>query len=394
MMENLLQKEFTNTYFTQVSSTKGIESLSIKIGISKNSLRRFLGKLNDGTQLRISTLNYISESLGYADFKDFCTNAENQDDLIDFSALKIFYGSIKGKGVITGEERFQNVNYEFAEKIILNPKNLKNFIKEFAENHEALEYVLAWYPTYGKLANKDYQNVLLQMAKISNNSHLRVFAHSFVYFGNFLSENLSREESEKQLRNLRKYAMQMRKNYRFFWTFPEFRYRIAECLHAYLHLGKPDKDNLLNQLVKDFGFDNYPSISPSERFAYNTYFADALNLVGHYEEANCLQEITMKANYQNDIENDDYHARTHILFAKVSRILTLYKLGEIKEAENLFLNLAEELSENPILPFDIKDYFEIQYYYVATKLYVGNTSYKKRFDSLVRKTSFTYFNTF
>jgi len=393
-MENFLRTEFTNTYFSQVSSTKGVETLSKKIGISKNSLRRFLGKLNDGTKLRISTLNFISESLGYSDFKDFCDNVENKEDLIDFSALKIFYGSIKGKGVITGEERFQNVNYEFAEKIILNNNNLKSFIKEFAENHEALEYVLAWYPTYGKIADKDYQNALLKMSKISNDSHLKVYANSFVFFGIFLSEKWNYEEAEKFLKNLRKNVKQMREDYIFFWTFPEIRYRICECLHAFMSIEKTSPNYLLNMTVKSVGFYNYPNISKSQQFIYNVYLADALNLIGHYEDAHYLHETSVDEKLYEDLENEDYHSRTHIIFSKISRAVTWFKLNEIEESKTLFSALTKEISENPILPFDMKDYFEIQYYYLATKFYPENVSFQQRFDKIIKKTNFTFFRNF
>ena len=168
-----LKEEFTEIYFTNISSTKGLEMLSQNIGISKNSMRRFLGKLNDGTKLRTSTLNLIAEKLGYRNYQDFCENYNNISLTIDFKTLETFYNSVKGKGVVLGEERFQNVNYGFSEKIILDSNNLKEFIKRFSNNHEALEYVLAWHPTYSRINNEDYQEAILKVAKITNNSHLK-----------------------------------------------------------------------------------------------------------------------------------------------------------------------------------------------------------------------------
>lgn len=390
-MKNLLRKEFENVYFTHISSTKGIAGIAERIGISRNSLRRFLGKLNDGTNLSITTLNHIAESLGYANFKDFCDNSKNKSTSLDFSVLEIFYNSIKGKGVILGEERFQNVNYQFAEKILQNRENTKAFLKHFADNHEALEYVFAWHPHYGKIADDDYQDTLLKMAKITNNSHLIVFAHSFVYFGKFLSGNLKEEESENFIKFLRKNVAKMRKNYSFFWTFPEVRYRISECLNTVVCIGKETENYLLNIFVKDIGFYKYPNISASERFIYNTYFADMLNFVGYFQDANYLQEMIIEEKYQEDFENENYHSDTHILLFQVSRALTLYKLGKEKDSKMCFLKLSSELKR---LPFDIKDYVEVQYYYLATKLFPTNEEFQRKFDNIVLKTNFTFFSHF
>ena len=90
-----LKEEFTEIYFTNISSTKGLEMLSQNIGISKNSMRRFLGKLNDGTKLRTSTLNLIAEKLGYRNYQDFCENYNNISLTIDFKTLETFYNSVK-----------------------------------------------------------------------------------------------------------------------------------------------------------------------------------------------------------------------------------------------------------------------------------------------------------
>lgn len=90
-----LKEEFTEIYFTNISSTKGLEMLSQNIGISKNSMRRFLGKLNDGTKLRTSTLNLIAEKLGYRNYQDFCENYNNIS-LTQITQLKFFEISLWG----------------------------------------------------------------------------------------------------------------------------------------------------------------------------------------------------------------------------------------------------------------------------------------------------------
>lgn len=71
-MNEKLRERFIKTYVAQIQTTDDIETLAKKIGISKNSLRRFLGKIESNGQMRLSTLNLIAKSIGYNDFEDFC----------------------------------------------------------------------------------------------------------------------------------------------------------------------------------------------------------------------------------------------------------------------------------------------------------------------------------
>lgn len=71
-----LKIEFEKIYFSAVSTSKGLDNLAQNIGISKNSLRRFLGRVKSDGQLSTSTLNLISERLGYKNFQDFCNSSE------------------------------------------------------------------------------------------------------------------------------------------------------------------------------------------------------------------------------------------------------------------------------------------------------------------------------
>lgn len=47
--------------------------------VSRNTLRRIWGKLNDNTVPRTSTLSILSRFLGYANFEQFCNNNKNVD---------------------------------------------------------------------------------------------------------------------------------------------------------------------------------------------------------------------------------------------------------------------------------------------------------------------------
>ena len=121
-----LREEFENKYYVEITTTKGIEEMASKIGVSKNTLRRFLGKIKSNTQLSEVSLNLISNYLGYNNYKDFI-EFDSKNDSLDIFTLELFYDSIKNKGVVFNEKRFQDVNRQFAEKIILNERNLNQF---------------------------------------------------------------------------------------------------------------------------------------------------------------------------------------------------------------------------------------------------------------------------
>src|SRR5690606_8960228 len=135
-MVQKLRREFEEIYFSTISTTKGLEALAVNIGISKNSMRRFLGKIQDNTKLRDSTLSLIAQRLGYKDYRDYCNSVGREKYTLDFELLDIYYGIVKGQGTSLNETRFQLANYYFAEKIISDPQNLKEFVKRFAQNEE------------------------------------------------------------------------------------------------------------------------------------------------------------------------------------------------------------------------------------------------------------------
>jgi hypothetical protein len=102
-MIDKLRQEFEKIYFSNIATTKGLESLAINMGVSKNSLRRFLGKIKNDSQLRVSTLNLIAARLGYRNFQDFCDTSGAAAPTMDFDLLDIYYSSVKGKGTSLNE---------------------------------------------------------------------------------------------------------------------------------------------------------------------------------------------------------------------------------------------------------------------------------------------------
>lgn len=389
-MVQRLRREFEEIYFSTVSTTKGLESLAVNIGISKNSMRRFLGKIKDNTKLRDSTLSLIAQRLGYQDYRDFCNSIGREKYTLDFELLDIYYGIVKGQGTSLNETRFQLANYYFAEKIISDPQNLKEFVKRFAQNEEALEYVLAWHPSYENVAHKHYQDVLLNFSKISTKAHIKVFAVSFVYFGRFMSETIAVAESAKTLAQIEKNVLKMRRESVNFEAFPEARFMISRCIHDFLLQGCPEHFRLSPALKRELALSDVRGLTFTERFIYSTYVTNILNILKDYESADlCFGELASdKKIVEFEIENPSY--RAHTFLYRLERSITLFHLGKKDEAMEIFEKLPSDINNMKTFSFDSKMYFELKYLYFAQKIYPRRKDIRRRFEILASQMKFTY----
>lgn len=384
-MKSQLKTEFEEKYADKISTTKGIEILAQEIGISKNSLRRFLGKLNSDGEMRISTLNYISVFLGYKNFHSFSTRLTENITKIDLDFLEVFYEDEKGKGIYLGETRFQNINYKFAEKIILNQNILSAFLSKFSRNPEALEYVLAFHPSYGRIAEKSYQDSLQIFSQITTLTHLKVFAASFKIFGKFMQNDFENEnEIEKELKNIKKNVGKMRLESELYYPFTEVRFAIAKVF--FYHKNKNELS--LQSEIKNQTINNNNLPTGNNRLIHQLYFADALNLIGKYDEAETIQSQFSKSDFDRFCKKN-YYQQTHMILFKVSRAISLYKTGHIKYSKETFKELSKLNHVN--LPFDTKDYFLLQYYLLGTYLFPKNKIYVKKLDEKIMKTGYYYF---
>ena len=106
---NRLREDFKKVYHSKIQTTKDIKELAQKIKISNSTLRRFLGKIKSESKSSSETLNFISNSLGYSGFDDYCR--PKNSSLLELDALEIFYDSVKGKNILTivnGKIVFEN----------------------------------------------------------------------------------------------------------------------------------------------------------------------------------------------------------------------------------------------------------------------------------------------
>ena len=380
-----LREDFKKVYHSKIQTTKDIEELAKKINIGNSTLRRFLGRMEAESKFSSVTLNLICKHMGYSSFDDYCK--PKNISLLKQDFLKVFYDSVKDKGVLKSESGYNDVNYKYAEKILETNENTKEFVKRFATNRVALEYTLAWHPHYGKITAPEYQEILTDLGKKTEISHIKVFAPSFVLFGKFVSENFDdKKEIEEQLKIIDKQLVQMRKEYKWFFVFPEFRAAAARVLY-YFHYD--DHQNLEKEIQTQYSNFRKKTIN-GDRVFFASYFADCLNLIGRYSEAKEFISEISKEDYEEF--KKEYHCnRDKYLFCIVKGI-TLFHLGEKKESEKLF----QEVSNVTFMefPFDIRDYLALQYYLLGKLLYPKKTKFSDGFNFKIKEMKFTYFNKF
>jgi hypothetical protein len=380
-----LREDFKKVYHSKIQTTKDIEELAKKINIGNSTLRRFLGRMEAESKFSSATLNLICKHMGYSSFDDYCR--PKNSSLLEQDFLKVFYDSVKGKDILTSERRYNDVNYQYAQKILETNENTKKNIEKFATNKVALEYTLAWHPHYGKITDPEYQEILINLGKVTDISHIKVFAPSFGLFGKFVSENFDdKKEIEKQLKLIDKQLVLMRKEYKWFFVFPEFRAAAARVLY-YFHYN--DHQNLEKEIQTQYSNLRKMTIK-GYRVFFACYFADCLNLIGRYSEAKEFISEISKEDYE-EFKKEYHYKRDKYLFCIVKGI-TLFHLGEKKESEKLF----QEVSNVTFMefPFDIRDYLALQYYLLGKLLYPKKTKFSDGFNSKIKEMKYTYFNRF
>ena len=109
-----LREDFKKVYHSKIQTTKDIEELAKKINIGNSTLRRFLGRMEAESKFSSVTLNLICKHMGYSSFDDYCK--PKNISLLKQDFLKVFYDSVKDKGVLKSESGYNDVNYKYAEK--------------------------------------------------------------------------------------------------------------------------------------------------------------------------------------------------------------------------------------------------------------------------------------
>ena len=178
----------------------------------------------------------------------------------------------------------------------------------------------------------------------------------------------------------------MRKEYKWFFVFPEFRAAAARVLY-YFHYN--DHQNLEKEIQTQYSNFRKKTIN-GDRVFFASYFADCLNLIGRYSEAKEFISEISNEEYE-EFEKEYHYKRDKYLFCIVKGI-TLFHLGEKKESEKLFQEVSNvnfmEIS------FDIRDYLALQYCLLGKLLYPQKKKFSDGFNSKINEMKFTYFNRF
>ncbi|MCG2792285.1 MAG: hypothetical protein L6262_01900 [Weeksellaceae bacterium] len=349
-----LKQEFEDLYFREISTVKGIENLSSEIGVSKNTLRRFLGKMNSGSNLSSHSINAICKFLSYKDFGDFKNKQDITPDSFLDEGTKQFYDFLKHRKPKEEKESvFQNINIQYVERIINNPGLLQQFFLEYRNSADVLEYVLGWHPTYHRSADSDYQSVLLSCASHMKISHFGVFASSFVILGKFFSENNA--DFDTNFKDLEKSYEKMKKEFGNHYIFPVARYSVAKLFVLYSQNSEDFNDFIdkQTQLPKKENFNALQSI------VFKVHFADALNTIGKYQQAEELLEFYNDENFES-IWNQYYYEKYRYFFT-ATKIMSLLGMKKIKEAKRYFNEFKIDWKDRHFT-FDIASYIKLQYF--------------------------------
>lgn len=383
-MKSVLKEEFEALYFRELSTVKGLENLSAEIPVSKNTLRRFLGRMKSDSNLSLHSVNTICRFLNYRDFEDFKKQKEKEPNSELDEGTRIFYDFLKRRKPKETEMVFQNINLRNAEKIINNPKLLRSFFCEYKDSSDVLEYVFGWHPTYDRSAFTDYQEILLSLASHTKISHFGVFANAIVMIGKILSEQSS--GLEKNFEDLEKSYKTMKKEFGNLYIFPVARFSVAKTLLLYSQNSENLNDFVNEQILlpKTENFDELQTI------VFKVHFADALNIIGKYEEANELLKPYNETNF-DQIWTIYFPEKYKYLF-RVTKLMSLLGTKKTDEAKRIFKDFEIDFRDRN-LTFDIASYIKLQYFTLGYFLDENNAEqYFENIQKMIEKTKFSHWN--
>ena len=379
-----LKKELEESYFVELATTKGLEKISQQICISKNTLRRFLGKMKTENVISLSSINLICKFLNYNSFEEYKQRKLNFKSVELDEGIKTFYDFVKNKNINMEESVFQNINILNSSIIINNPEKLSQFFKKYKNQPDVLEYVLSWHPTYHRAAFSDYQNILISYATQTRISHLSVFANSVVILGKFFSENFS--DVEQNFKNAEKAYGKMIKQYGNLYIFSIARFSVAKLFLLYSH----NEDNLQDFIFEQMSLSERRKFDKLQTIVFKVHFADALNVVGRYEEAEELLKPYTEENFEKFWTM--YYPEKYKYLFLVCQAMTLLGLKKKDLAYQKFSTLKID-SQSKNLDFDIELYIKLQYFIMGYILDEKNAvQYFEKLREVIEKTKFTHWN--
>ena len=178
----------------------------------------------------------------------------------------------------------------------------------------------------------------------------------------------------------------MRNEYDFFWAFPEARFAIAKTLFLY-HTESPDLENFIDETIYYF---EKNAVENHDKSIFISYYSNALNLIEKYDLAHSLQ--TKYIDLQFLSSENYYHSYSQLPIYTICNATTLYNVGEIQKAKEIYDELKKQNLEN--LPFDIKEYVQIQFYLLGYYLNKKDRLHLNKIDEIITKTNFQFYKKF
>ena len=232
-----LQNEVNRVFGKVVTSVADFEQLAKKVDLSRQSLRRFYGKIDKNTQLSATSLNLICAYIGVPDWESFCKGAVVQN-LDSHRIINAFYDTVAFSNASFFDARLRDTHEAYAEIILQDIPYAYTFLDRYRSYPKITQSLYPWFPYYDRMAQKNYIRLIKAYLKTKPLDHLMVCQNSFLAYGAFCSSGMGggRNIIEKYTKEADKYIESVWREYPdSFFHYPETRYTIAKVAEAYLN---------------------------------------------------------------------------------------------------------------------------------------------------------------
>ncbi|MBV7439993.1 hypothetical protein KRX57_01010 [Weeksellaceae bacterium TAE3-ERU29] len=290
----VLQKKVKVRFDDSINSTKKLEELAGEIGISYQTLRRFFNKIDKGSKLRESSLNFICKYVGYSDWEDFVHqqgNLKQKEKLVDiingsvpfFSKLNEYdMGVFSTPGIWDTINDYSLIFFKNEETIQYGYKTLKPYPK-------ACEILFSINPCYNYCTKKWYRKIWKEILNTDVEVDVKVSMNSFLAYSAFLSTEY--DLALQYIKEAEKYVESMREKYLHF-VFPEMRYCIAQLIKLKIENNSTFFFQPIKELLESIN-KNITDEKEYAEFSSKIYIANALVWLGEFNLANELLDSKM-----------------------------------------------------------------------------------------------------
>ena len=285
----VLQKEVKVRFDDSIHSTKKLAELADEIGISYQTLRRFFNKIDKGSKLRESSLNFICKYVGYSDWDDFLyqqADLKEKERLVDIINGSVpFFSKLNeyDMGVFSTPGIWDTI-HDYSLKIFESKETIQYAYGILKPYPKACEIIFSINPCYNHCTKKWYRKIWQEILSTEVEVDVKVSMNSFLAYSAYLSKenNLALQyiqEAEKYIEKMRDYHSH--------FIFPEMRYCIAQLVKLKIEGNSTFFSQPINELLESID-KNVTDEKEYAQFSSKIYIANALVWLGDFELARTL----------------------------------------------------------------------------------------------------------